>query len=93
MLVPRNEYENMTLTFKVGVATFTLKVDEITEEKIEAFKNHIDLSYYVELGEEEVPEYLFELQDNNEVVQSEETKEPTIQKVITTKKKRKTNKK
>lgn len=89
MLVPKKQYKDMELTFKAGVATFTIKTNDITQEKIDSFRNHIDLSHYVELEAEEVPEQYLDIQDSSPRV--EETKEAP--KPTTIKKTRKTNKK
>lgn len=89
MLVPKEHYKNMELTFRVGVATFTINTNDITDNKIEAFKNHIDLSHYVELEEEESIEHLVDLQDTLSRIE-EETEAP---KPTTIKKKRQTRKK
>ena len=48
MLKVKRVYENAVISFKVGQATFNLKTEDITEDHIEKFKNHIDLSYFVE---------------------------------------------
>ena len=48
MLKVKRGYENAFVSFKVGQATFNLKTEDITEDHIEKFKNHIDLSYFVE---------------------------------------------
>lgn len=48
MLRAKKGYENTELSFKVGQATFRMKVEDITEAHIEQFRNHIDLNHYVE---------------------------------------------
>lgn len=85
MLVPKNEYKNMTLSFRVGQGTFTINTNDITIDKIEAFRNHIDLSHYVELEAEENYEYLVALQDNE--VKEETPKPQTVKKKRNTRKK------
>ena len=67
MLRVKKEYENTNLSFKVGVVTVNLDARDITEDKIKAFKNHIELSHYVEeveIEEVSLPINLIELQED-----------------------------
>lgn len=67
MLRPKKGYENTELSFKVGQATFRIRVEDIKTVHIEQFKNHIDLAHFVE----EVPvEYKPEEHDAETVLQN-----------------------
>lgn len=48
MLRPKKGYENSEISFRVGAATLTIKVSDITEELIYKYRHHLDLSEYVE---------------------------------------------
>lgn len=48
MLRPKRGYENSEISFRVGAATLTIKVSDITEELIHKYRHHLDLSEYVE---------------------------------------------
>lgn len=71
MLKPKKGFENTTITFKVGAGSVTLNVSNITEDHIINFRNHIDLSYFVEKHEPKViTKYVPELHDAETVIQS-----------------------
>ena len=75
----KKEYENTELSFRAGVVTIVIDARSITDEKIKAFKNHIDLSHYVEKVEEEeviVPVNFIELQINEEEIAEVKIKAP-----------------
>ena len=71
MLKVKKEYENTKLSFRVGVVTVEIDVNNITDDKIKAFKNHIDLAHYVEDIQEEVivPVELLDIQNEEEIVE------------------------
>ena len=48
MLIPKEQFRNTVISIKVGNATIQLKAEDITHKHIEAYKNHVDLSYFVE---------------------------------------------
>lgn len=48
MLVPKEEFKNTVISVRVGNATIQIKTEDITERHIEAYRNHVDLSYFVE---------------------------------------------
>lgn len=65
MLVPKQEFKNTVISVRVGNATIQVKAEDITERHIEAYKNHVDLTYFVESFEitEEPREELLDLQE------------------------------
>lgn len=48
MLRPKKGFENSQVSFRVGTATHTIKVSDITPELMDKVKHHVDLSYFVE---------------------------------------------
>jgi hypothetical protein len=48
MLKPKKGFENSQVSFRVGSATHTIKVSDITPELMDKVKHHVDLSYFVE---------------------------------------------
>ena len=48
MLRPKKGFENSQVSFRVGSATHTIKVSDITPELMDKVKHHVDLSYFVE---------------------------------------------
>lgn len=48
MLVPKQEFKNTVISVRVGNATIQIKAEDITQKHIEAYKNHVDLTYFVE---------------------------------------------
>jgi hypothetical protein len=53
MLRPKKGFKNSQVSFRVGSATHTIKVSDITPELMDKVKHHVDLSYFVE--EVEIP--------------------------------------
>lgn len=64
MLIPKEQFKNTVISIKVGSATIQIKAEDITQKHIEAYKNHVDLSYFVEevVIEEEPSKELLDLQ-------------------------------
>lgn len=48
MLIPKDEFKNTVINVRVGNATIQIKAEDITQKHIEAYKNHVDLTYFVE---------------------------------------------
>lgn len=48
MLIPKEQFKNTVISIKVGNATIQIKAEDITQKHIEAYKNHVDLTYFVE---------------------------------------------
>ena len=65
MLIPKEQFRNTVISIKVGNATIQLKAEDITHKHVEAYKNHVDLTYFVEETaiSEEPRKELLELQD------------------------------
>lgn len=69
MLRPKKGFENTQVSFKVGVNTFTIKVEDITRELIEKMRNYTDLNYFVEEVKNEPIQYDPQKHDIETVVQ------------------------
>ena len=77
MLRPKKEFENSTISFRVGSNTFTIKVGDITPELVDKMKHYTDLSYFVEKHEpQKVIKYVPELHDVETVMQKALNEEP-----------------
>jgi hypothetical protein len=77
MLRPKKEFENSTISFRVGSNTFTIKVGDITAELVDKMKHYTDLSYFVEKHEpQKVTKYDPELHDVETVMQKALNEEP-----------------
>ncbi len=48
MLRPKKGFENSQVSFRVGSATHTIMVKDITPELMDKVKHHVDLGYFVE---------------------------------------------
>lgn len=64
MLIPKEQFKNTVISIKVGNATIQIKAEDITHKHIEAYKNHVDLTFFVEeiVIEEEPRKELLDLQ-------------------------------
>ncbi len=74
MLRPKKGFENSQVSFRVGSATHTIKVSDITPELMDKVKHHVDLSYFVEEEKHEPKEptiYDPELHDIETILQRE----------------------
>ena len=77
MLRPKKEFENSTISFRVGSNTFTIKVGDITAELVDKMKHYTDLSYFVEKHEpQKVTKYVPKLHDVETVMQKALNEEP-----------------
>jgi hypothetical protein len=63
MLKPKKGFENSQVSFRVGSATHTIKVSDITPELMDKVKHHVDLSYFVE--EVEKPETIYNPEEHD----------------------------
>jgi len=66
MLIPKEQFRNTVISIKVGNAIIQLKAEDITHKHIEAYKNHVDLSYFIEdaIISEEPRKELLDLQES-----------------------------
>jgi len=73
MLIPKEQFRNTVISIKVGNATIQLKAEDITHKHIEAYKNHVDLSYFVEdtvISEEPRQQYDPKKHDAESIIQA-----------------------
>jgi hypothetical protein len=76
MLRPKKGFENSQVSFRVGSATHTIKVSDITPELMDKVKHHVDLSYFVEAVEKHETIYNPEEHDIETVLQKHLNEKP-----------------